>query len=386
MARWKTFRTETFTSPSQAYVAGGQKLDFNGWVPNAKDGKRVIIDGFEIHFPCSVTLNDSGTDPWLAEDVWRVIDSLTIEQKKDAVKRYDELSGSDLRVFNYAVLDPGDVREAADMADGATYATQHFTFYVPMAKPAVSDNPYEYSMAAEVFKNLRLGPSKDANLSIGGAGSDSVVINSGTYYIVAICHLEEQVILHGVDTVVASDFQSQLQTTLVCSGRPMDLVVYIPGAGGGTALSWTSATFQIIDVYDQSRDKTDLMVEYAREHHVQPGLSSVRTGAPIHVNPFVPAGVPNTGGISPLALALLTSTGNHPDEGQARDSLSIKSTQSSNLGTLRAIMREVVPRSAALTSAVAKKWGATHTVPNRDASKKRIKAADAQYFSAKAGK
>jgi hypothetical protein len=283
-------------------------------------------------------------------------------------------------------MDPGDVREAADQADGATYATQHWAFYVPLAKPAVSDHPYEYAMAADVFKNLRLGQAKNTTLSVGGSGSDSVTINSGTYYIVAICHLEDHVILHGVDQVTASDFQSQLQTTLVCSGRPMDLLVYIPGAGGGTALSWTTANFQIVDFYDQSRDAFDLMVEYAREHHVQPGLSSARTGAPLHVNPFVPAGVANTGGISPLALALLTSTGNHPDEGPVRENLTIKSTQSSNLGTLRAIMREVVPRSEKLTNAVAKKFGAAHTMPNRDPGKKRIAGKDAQFFSARAGK
>ncbi len=108
--------------------------------------------------------------------------------------------------------------------------------------------------------------------------------------------------------------------------------------------------------------------------------------SPVKTDPFVPDPADNAGSVvasNPRAVALLLSTGNHPDEGPVRENLTIKTTQSSDIGVpFRLIMREVVPRTAKITAAQAQKFGANSMTPDRNPAEKTVAAKDTAYFPA----
>lgn len=376
----KKFRTITYTSPNQAWTVGGlTKLDFTNFVEVAKDGKRVIIDEFELHFQGSITYAAAGGTPMRAEDWYRIFRSVTVEQK-NGVKRYDEIDGASLRIHNYLVMDPKNVREQYDFAVGGP-TTLTFSVRVPMRKDWV-DEPYDFSMPADVLRQVRIAMAQNADFTgLNTGGDGAVTINSGVYWVTAVCHLESVPKTYAVDQVTVMDWKTQTQTDINCTGRPHDLAVYIPGGGGGVLLTNMTDMF-VIDLYEQSQlVYPDLVARYAAEREASPGLVGTVNQSGIHVNPFVPVGSA-TGGSQPRAIALLLSTGNHPDEGPVRENLTIKSTQTANLGTLRSILRTIVPRDPNLDAAQAAKFGATTMRPHRDPNVKQIAPKDAAYFPA----
>lgn len=391
----KRFRSIYFTSPNQPWTLGGKtKLDFTGWIEVAQDGKRVIIDGFEIHCMFNISNEDAGGAPLLAADTWRFVRNVTVEQK-DGVKRYDEIDGASLRVHNYAVLGAPRVRESYDVPvtnggeEGNIPVDVAFSFYVPLMKP-YADEPYDYCMPADVFRQLRVAMAQDDDLSVGDEGSDSITINSGVYWVVAVCHLEAEAKLYATDEVTVMDFKTQKQTDINVTGRPHDLLMYLPGSGGGAPISNVTDA-QVLEIYDQSRlVYPDLVVDYARERDLTPGLFGTTDQSPVHIDPFVPDPADGSGtnaATNPRALALLLTTGNHPDEGPVRENLTVKTNQTSDAGTpYRLVMRAVTPRSQKLDAAVARKYGATAQMPDRDASEKKIAPKDASYFPAKLAK
>lgn len=374
----KKYRSVYYTSPNQAWTVGGKtKLDFTGFVEVASGGLRVIIDGFELHFQGSITVTDGGGAPLAGPDAWRFFRNITVEQK-DGVKRYDEIDGGSMRVLNYAQLGPQDVRELPNQAVAGP-VTYTASIFVPLMKPKTS-HPYDFSMPADVMRQVRIAMAQNADLSVG----TTVTINSGVYWVVAVCHLEPRPKLYAVDQVTVMDFQTQLQTTINASGRPRDLLMYVPGVNGGLPLGDVQ-TALVVDIYDQSRlVYPDLMADYSREQSNEPGLFGTTNGSPVHVDPFVALATDTVTfpGDSPRAIALLLSTGNHPDEGPVRENVTVKTTQSANPGVLRLIMTEVIPRTQKLDAAQAKKFGATSMTPDRNPADKTVAPKDAAYFPA----
>lgn len=377
----KKFRSVYYTSPNQAWTTGGKtKLDFTGFVEVASGGLRVIIDGFELHFQGSLTVADGGGNPLLGPDAWRLFRNITVEQK-DGVKRYDEIDGGSMRILNYAVLGPENVRELPNLA--VSTATYTASIFVPLMKPKTS-HPYDFSMPADVMRQVRIAMAQNADLSLGTPGASTVTINNGVYWVVAVCHLEPRPKLYAVDQVTVMDFQTQLQTTINASGRPHDLLMYVPGPQGGVQLGDVS-TALVVDIYDQSRlVYPDLMADYSREQGNEPGLFATTNGSPVKTDPFIALATDTVTfpGDSPRAIALLLSTGNHPDEGPVRENVTVKTTQTANPGVLRLIMREVVPRTQKLDAAQAKKFGATSMTPDRNPADKTVAPKDAAYFPA----
>lgn len=378
------FRRRYYTSPNQAWTLGGMtKLDFTGWVPVSEDGKRVIIDGFELNFQGSLS-NADEVDAFDGRDAARLFRNITVEQK-DGVKRYDEIDGGSMRVAQYMMLGPENVRAGYNIGaateGGPTAATAYtFSMFVPMFKPRTS-HPYDFSMPADVLRQVRIAMAQNADLSVAA----EITIASGIYWVTAVCHLEPKAKVYAVDSWTVMDFQTQLQTVINCSGRPHDLGMYLPGVGGGLPISNLTDAL-VVDLYEQSRlSWPDLIVDYSREQGNEPGLTGTTDASAVYTDPFVPvAGDSLTGGTldTPRASALLLSTGNHPDEGPVRENLTVKTTQTADLGRFRLLMREVIPRTAKITDAQARKFGANSMAPDRDPKDKTVSPKDTAYFPA----
>jgi hypothetical protein len=374
----KKFRSFPFTAPEQAWVLGGKtKLVFEGFVEKAHENeKRTIIDGFEVF--CRMTLTVGADDTLDGRDLYRAFRSITVEQL-DGVKRYDEIPGDALRVFNYAELGRGKVKEHQDVAGGEanTAADIIVSAYVPMRKEFI-DSPYDTSMPADVFKNIRIGMAQNADMQVG---TTTIAITAAQYWVSADCHAEPVAKTYAVDVVSIDDFETDTQTKINITGRPHGLYLYVPatGAGGGDLLTGIDEAM-IVDVYQQSQlTNPDLITRYARERDVCEGQYSAH-GFPVWDDPFVPA-VGNPG--VPRALALLLPTGNHPDEGPVRQNLTIKLTESSSPGKPRLISRVLMERSDKLDAAQAKKFGATGVSPDRNPADKKIAPRDAKFFPGK---
>ena len=383
----KKFRAFPFTAPEQAWVApGATKLNFTGFVEvSAENEKRTIVDGFEIfcRLNLSVLTNGEAGLPLAGEDLYRAFGSITVEQK-DGVKRYDEVTGDALRVANYEMIGWEKTKEHEDVAitDGGLAdvpVTVLVSAYVPMRKEFI-DSPYDTSMPADVFNFLKIKMCQSSDFPGG-----NVVVHSAQYWVSADCHAEPTAKTYSVDTVTIADFETTSaiasQTKINITGRPHDLIMYVPGNSGGHGGEYLTGLTEVlvVDVYQQSQLITpDLATRYARERDVVQGLAGSQ-GLPWRSDPFVPELV----SLAPRAVALLMSTGNHPDEGPIRDNLTIKVRSTSSPGTLRLIARVLQERSDKLDAAQAKKFAATGVTPDRDPAVKKIAPRDAKYFPGK---
>lgn len=352
-AHGKLYKSFQFTSEQKSWTTGGQSaLDFEGFVELHHDGgKRVVIDGFELHAQASLTVATATT---FGEDLYKIFRALTVEQK-DKVKRADNLSGQGLRIYDYGVMDPAHVNEAQDFAVGGP-TTVYVSAYFPLRKEW-TENPEAFSMPADLFKLVRIYMAQNGDMSIG---TSAVTINSITYWVVADCHAEDTVIGHSVDTVYERDFDSQLETQLVVGGRTHDLYLFAPGAHGGQLLTGLNEV-NVLEEFQQSQLVwPDLTRRYARERDEATNLGST-TGQRARTNPFVPAIADNN---APRAVAAILSTGNRPNEGQVRDHLRCKTVQSGfTAGTIRCVVRDVIERTAKADQIVAKKYGSANKVP-----------------------
>jgi hypothetical protein len=389
----KKYRSFPFTAPEQAWVTGGKtKLTFTGFVETTgESSRRTIIDGFEIFCRVNLSvLDNSESGVALAgADLYRMFGSITVEQK-DGVKRYDEITGDALRIMNYAVLGWSRTREHPDVpiTDGGLAdvpVTVLVSAYVPLRKEFIS-HANDTAMPADVFNFIRIKMAENSDFP----GSEDVVIHNAQYWVSADCHVEAEAMTYAVDTITMTDFETTsavaAQTKMNMTGRPHDLIAYVPGYKGGLALTGLTEVL-VVDVYQQSQlVAPDLVTRYARERDVVQGLAGSQ-GAPWRSDPFVPeVATPDV----PRALALLLSTGNHPDEGPIRDNLTIKVRSTSSPGTLRLIARVLQQRSDKLDAAQAKKFSATGVTPDASGTiaatgnkSKTIAPRDAKFFPAK---
>lgn len=381
--RHKLHKTFTFKSATLPWVSpGNSSLEFEGFVELERDGKRVIVEGFELH--CEInTTNTVAIAP--GEDWQRVFDSVTLLQK-DKVKRIADLPGDDLRIARFALEDTSQVAEMADMAAGGGATTIHVSSYISLYKP-FAENPYAFCMPAELFQLVRIAQAKVARLQTNG---NTQVINSATYWVVAKCfavdHREAQD--YSVDTLSSYDFDSQLETKLNVAGRPHGLFLYCPGAKGGQLLTGLTEINVLEEYQDSQLVAPDLYRRYQYERGEATNLSST-TGQRVRLNPFVPL---IADAEAPRAVAALLPTGNHANEGQVRDKLRIKTKQSGftpNPATIRAIVYTVEPRTDQAERITGAKYGA-HAVPIAPRGSVGrplpVRMADEKYLPRKRGK
>jgi len=330
----KKHRTIKFTSSPQTWQSGGSaKMDFEGFVEQQADGgARTIIDAFVVHASLSLTV---GTATTFGEDLARFVDSLTLYQK-DGVQRYVAVPGDAIRILNWATRSPGSIYDMPDFSVGGP-TTVNLSLYVPLRKE-YCENPEAFSLPADHWSHITLKTPGATAMSLG---TSVCTINSGSYYVEAICHASRLAFDYCVDTVSAVDFKSTLETDLVVSGRVHDLLIYTPGAHGGLKLTGVTE----VNVVDEFPQSTLVFPDLVRDYQVERGEATnlgTSTGDRIRSNPFVPAAADS--GV-PRAIAALLSTGNANDEGKVRDKLRVKTTQTSSPGTLRAIVRTIEPRS-----------------------------------------
>lgn len=381
----RKFRTVTFPSQQQAWVSpGSTKLEFKGWIPNADgNGNRYIIDGFEIHAQMNVTTTVGATD---ARDLWRLIGSLTIQQV-DGTNRFNEIPGDALRVLSYQLLGSKDTREQFNVAVGASQAIT-CSFYVPLTRPLTEDE-YEFCIPVETFQLIRVGMAQTFTLA-----TNVCTINSGNYWVAARCHVEpkDKLKSYAQDLVTTNDFPQAGSTQVqinVGPGKVHDVVMYVPGAGGGLALTTGQITnVNIVELYPQSQNVfPDLANRYALDHDEEPGLFGTTNQSPTHTNPFIADPADGSGAnaaTAPRALALVSATGNRPDEGPTVPQLTVNLIESAAPGGVpRLITRTVVPRSSKLDRAQGTAAGRGKKSAHVDRSDGRSVAPSAQqYYSA----
>ncbi len=371
-----------FKSEEKQWVPGGKgQLDFEGFV-ETKHGEfnhRTIIKGFQISASFNLTVIGAGKT-LLGEDLARLFRAVSIEQK-DGVKRYDDVPGDALRVLNYAMLDPYTIREPADCAGAASPGTDYdvvVTLYVPLAKPYAYDG-LDFSMAADVFKLLRIKMAQEADLEVS-AGT-TVTLNSGTYWAVAECYEEAEVVQHGVDEVYVRDFDADDETKVNVTGRLHDLVLYSPGEEGGENLG------DILDVRVKELQQEALLVDPDLTHRYERWRrSAADQGTSTRTNPF--ANTHGTAGV-PKAVAILMTNGNKIADGPELDNIHVKTTPQTpgtgsdgHTGTLRLIARQIVPPSDKLTRAIENKFRAkaAHPKVSKASPGKSIPASKARYM------
>jgi hypothetical protein len=378
----KAFAPRYYESQSQPWVPGtGPLLTFNNFIPIlGSDGRsRNIIDILRIHAVLNVTVATAAS---LGPDNYRLVQSVTVEQL-NGIKRWNNVSGDALRITNYMLLGEERTREAQQIPVGAAQ-TVTLTFDVPLIRP-YARNPYAYSMAAQAFKQMQIAPALASQLNLGTC---AFTINSGNYYVEAICHDEPTPMAYAVDTLQVNDFASvsQSQINLSLTGRPQDICMYMPGAGGGGV--WVSSvnTVQIVGVYPQALAAyPDLALRYPHERGIEPGAYGTTNQQHYRIDPFM--GDPADGSVpnavaNPRALMLLALNGGGPNEGPVVQNLLLNLQLASNpASNLRVISRMAIPRDPLLDAQIMQTLpGKTKLAPQTGGVP--LAAGDAAYFMA----
>jgi len=349
-------RIVSFPSPPQPWVnPGGGPLEFKQWVPSTDgQGNRYIIQGFEIY--AQVVATTAGATS-LAADLYRFFKAISL-QEVDGTMRYNEVSGDALRMLCYQLLGAKRTREQFNVAVGAG---QSFTVkaYVPLERPQTED-PYEFCLPVEAFQLLRIRQPVNSDFNLGAA---TVAITSINFQVTARCFVEpkDDLTAYARDIVQVNDFANAATTNQQINVGPNakvhDCIMYLPGPGGGSAINTAQITqANIVGIYSQSQNLfPDLVDRYALDHDEEPGLFATTNQSPIHTNPFVPDPADGAGvnaATNPRAVALLSSTGNRPDEGPTVNQLTFQLTETAAPGVSpRIITRSVVPQSQGMVRA-----------------------------------
>ena len=339
----RTAATFSFKSPAQAWV-NDATLDFKKFVETrGPRGGRMVIDTLVLHAEFSLTI---ATATAQGEDFYRMFRKVTVEEI-NGVRRLNEVTGDALRLISYAHMGPGETHEHADFAAGGP-TTVNFTCAIPLTKYWCHE-PSDYGMAAEMLERVSITCAAETDIELG---SVAATIHSGTYWVIAECHEEFDLVQHLQDEWVVRPFAAASTTEQELNfskGRIQDLYLYVRGADGGQTLA------NLTDVYIEHlmpralRKDPDLKQSYARRRAAaQNGLSA--TGAARSTDPFV--------GSTLRACAVLLSTGTKSFEGPERTQVQIKLTNSADLPAAASIVARVVyPRDPKVEEGLARRYG-----------------------------
>jgi hypothetical protein len=328
-------RHEVIKSPSQAYVAGST-LRFSGNVPRTgPNGGRYVIDKINLCVAFSDLNNASAAVE--GEDVWRAIDRVVVQQH-DGVERIN-LTGDELRVYDYDVMGPAFVPEYADIAAANDQALTYL-FPVPFAKPESAAEGDAYALPVDVLKEIRVTCAVPGTMSVGG----TVTIDGATYYLEY--HLREEMYVEGkmVDIVRSDAFPALAGMTLRTGGRLQGLILHARAASGGAALGSTFTDIRIDRLMTEARTRQELIADWiqAKGNALNdPGTD----GGAVRNDPF--------GAVRAVPVIYADKYTSSWD-GFLEAELQIKTTMSQT--SMVAISRVVVPPSDAVNRAVEKLW------------------------------
>jgi len=330
---------QVYKSPAQSYVANST-LRFSGWVPPfGPNGLRNVIDRLEMVAAFSdVTLAGTACE---GEDVWRVIERVVVAQQ-DGTERIN-LQGDELRVYDYLSMGADRVPEYADIAVAANQALT-FSFPLPLEQ-RFARRPKDYSMPAELLKEVRFTCPKTDATGIGVAGG-TVTIAAATFYVLAICHEEGSVEQKVNDSVYSVAFPSTSGVTLKVGGRLHGLAFFARAANGGASLVSTFTDVRIDRYLQEPLLRTpDLVQSYMMSHGAalnDPGTD----GGGVHNDPFSQ---------NRAVPVFWTDEDTSPFDGDLIDEALVRTsmTQSSML----AVVRAVLPESENIMRAIERKHG-----------------------------
>ena len=309
------------------------------------NGGRVVIDTLIVHGSFNV---DVTVAVFKGQDIPRFARLCTVKMK-DGTLRYNEVPGDCVRTALFEMIGADQVKEHADLPiqNGQTVL---LTLPLPLAKPFAHEGG-DYAMAAELGEQIRISCASAAELS--GLSTSQVVINSGSYWVLAECHEEMDVVVHAIDEIKVQDFESSAATEarLVTNGRLQDLLLMCRGLSGGKDLAnlteaWISSPIQVAP---QLLLNPDLVEHYARQRKVTSG-SATTQGAYLRSDPFV--------GSTIRACAVLLCTDTKAFEQPERETVNVKTTQTGGgPGLITMIARIAKPRVESTKNDVAAKYG-----------------------------
>ncbi len=335
-----TFR---FKSPAQNWVSGAT-LDFKQFVETrGPRGGRIVIDTLILHAQLSITVAAATSQ---GEDHYRVFKAVTVEEI-NGCRRLNGVRGDALRIISFAHMGSDQTHEHADFAAGGP-TTVNFTCAIPLSK-RYAHEPGDYAMAAEMLQRVSIECADATDLSLGAVVWTT---NSGTYWVIAECHEEFDLVQHMQDEWIMRDFASTSATELLLQypkGRIQDLYLYVRGANGGQTLA------NLTDVYVEHLmprpllKDPDLKTFYARMRGE--AQNSVATqGDPLTTCPFV--------GSTIRATAVLLATGTKSFEGPERDQALVRITESAALPAAASVIARIVyPRDPKVEEGLARRYG-----------------------------
>lgn len=308
----------------------------NSFIPaRGPNGGMLMIRNLALH----ATLNITPTVATLqGEDRYRAFRTVDLKAV-GGVKRLDGISGDALRLISYAHLGAQGTHEHQDMAAGGGAADYKFTAVVPLSKPWAYD-PDDTALPSDFFEELRVGMALGTDMSLGA----TIVVNSGTYYVIAECYESMAVVLPAqdvwrqVDLATTASLDGEIDT----GGRLQDLYIYVPGANGGQTLAnLTEAGIQHLMDFRLLKDP-DLKHAYSRARGAATNLFSTK-GNPLRTDPFVAS---DSGTLR--ALAVKITTGSKVWDGPEHTKETLKLAISAALPAAgRIIARFTIPKSEA---------------------------------------
>lgn len=334
-----TFR---FKSPAQAWVSEAT-LDFKKFVETrGPRGGRIVIDTLILHAELSLTVATATTE---GEDFYRAFRKVTVEEV-NGVRRLNEVTGDALRLISYAHMGADETHEHPDFAAGGP-TTVNFTCAIPFTK-RYAHEPGDYAMAAEMLERVSITCASAANLSLG---TSAVTVNSGTYWVIAECHEEFDLVQHLQDEWIIRPFAAASTTEQELNfskGRLQDLYLWIPGQNGGQTLANLTEVYVEHLMPRALRKDPDLKQHFARARgECQNSLAT--TGAARTTNPFV--------GSTLRAVAVMLATGTKSFEGPERTQVQVKLTNSADLpAAANMVARIVYPRDPKVTEGLARRY------------------------------
>lgn len=324
-------------SASQQHI-GGSTLRFHSWVPRrGPNGGRNVIDGFEL--VADIADINVATTAVQGVDLWRAFKRVQIEQAGGALRW--NLRGDESRAMCYLLEGPHRVREIADSAVANDQAIR-VAVYIPLERHFAVD-PRDFSMAAEVFNELRIECADVTELDDDGG---TVTIDSASYYVIAWCHEEFSVKISPHDLIAATAFPSTSGMNLPVNGRLHDLAFFARGtAGGASTANFTDV--RIDHLIPVPISKNDILGQYQRDRRNATNLQSA-DGGQVRMDPFLSGkGVP----------ILWTTEKTSAFDGPLLDQAIIYTTNT--VANLLALYRVVKPRDAMVAAAVMERHGLT---------------------------
>jgi hypothetical protein len=331
--RLKGKRLPPFKSISKSYVANGRQ-DWKGSEiapTRGPNGGRMVLD--RLWCVADVADFNVASTAIQGEDFYRFFKRITVEQVGGR-KRWD-LTGDATRIALYGLLGDGQVPEYADSSVANDQAVE-VRIPIPFEKPFAFDGR-DYAIPIELIDHVSIHCADLSELEVSGG---TVTIDSASYYLLAECHEEFDIVVKAEDEIRQFNFDNTSGLHLTASGRLQDLFVYARGASGGGSLA-NFTDVRISGFIEKALTKEELadLFAYSRGAARNDGgtVGGVRSSSP-----FIAA--------TPRAVPILWSYGARAVDSPVRANVQLEITNS--VSSLIGIARIVKPKSGDVAAAV----------------------------------